>query len=89
MSWAQIENKHRGKYGRNFIICEDPSEREFLTGAILESFNFLKHEYVEQAFNECCKGMIFPCDRKKCLQTIKGYVGKNITMQHVSNYSYF
>ncbi len=89
MSWVQIERKHAEMYGRNFVFCEEASERKFLADAILEAFNFLKREFIEDAFDYCLKNMKSPCERKEFLNIVKGHIGKKITFNHVSNYKNF
>jgi hypothetical protein len=89
MSWVKIEYKHEEKFKRNFVLCTDAEEREFVIDSIIEIFSFLRRDYLEEAFDDCCRLYGSVCERKKFFQSVKAQVGKRITVNHVMGYTDF
>lgn len=89
MSWVKIEDRHEAAYKRNFILCSEPCERKFMIDVIIETFSFLKRDYLEEAFDNCCQTMGPACERKKFLHNVKQLVGKKITVNYVKGYANF
>jgi len=53
MGWNEVGNKHIDRYIRDFITCEDSSEKEFLVRTIEEEFPTLQKAEIEEVMNEC------------------------------------
>ncbi len=70
MSWEQVDDKHKKKFDKNFVSCEEPYERKYIIDTITEHFPYASRSRVEQAITHCCKTIRAPRDRKaflKCL----------------------
>jgi hypothetical protein len=89
MSWAQIEKKHHEKYKREFILCREPEERNFIINSILESFTFIKREEIEKTFEHFCQTSVQPTERELFLARIKEHLGREITSNYVKRYTFF
>lgn len=86
MSWSQIEKEHRAKYKRDFVMCKQDEERNFLINAIVETFTFIKREEVEKTFDHFCNAAAQPAERDLFLARIKEHLGKQITFKYVQGY---
>ena len=76
MSWNNVDDKHKKKYDRNFIACDERYEREYIINTILEEFSFMKRESVERAVDHCCRIIPAPRPRKRFLDCVKENIGK-------------
>jgi hypothetical protein len=76
MSWNAVDDKHKKKYDRNFVSCEEPYERKYIIDTIMEHFPYFKRDSVERAVDHCCKTIRAPRDRKKYLQCVADNIGK-------------
>ena len=86
MGWAQIEKKHREKYHRDFVLCRETDERNFVIDSILETFTFIKRQDVEKTFDHFCENCVQPPTRVLFLDRIKEQLGKEITENYVKKY---
>lgn len=86
MSWSQIEKEHAARYKRDFVMCREEEERNFLINAIVGSFTFIKREEVERAFDHFCHGTVQPAERDLFLARVKQHLGKQITFNYVQAY---
>ena len=89
MSWAQIEKKHYEKYKRDFILCREKSERNFIINAILDSFTFVHRKEVEKSFDHFCETSSYPAERDLFLARIKEYLAKEVTSNYVKRCSLY
>ena len=71
MSWNTVDDKHKKKYDRNFVACDEPYEREWIFTTILEHFPSYKRADVEQAADACCKQIPAPRPRTTFLDCVK------------------
>ena len=76
MSWTNVDDKHKKKYDRLFVSCEEPYEKEYIINTIMEEFPFLKRESVERAVEHCCKKIPAPRERGRFLQCVADNIGK-------------
>jgi hypothetical protein len=76
MSWNNVDNKHKKKFDRNFVACDEKYEREFIIDSILEEFPYFYREIVEKAVIHCCKKIHAPRERKKFLECVADHIGK-------------
>lgn len=76
MSWINVDDKHKKKYDRNFVSCEEQYEREYVINTILEEFTYFKRESVTRAVEHCCRTMSAPRERKAFLDCVKNHIGK-------------
>jgi hypothetical protein len=86
MSWAIIERKHAARYKRDFVLCREEEERNFLINAIVETFPFIKREEVERTFDQFCNMAVQPAERELFLARVKEHLGKQITFNYVQAY---
>lgn len=76
MSWTNVDDKHKKKYDRHFVSCEEQHEREYVINTILEEFPYFKRESVTRAVEHCCKTVRAPRERKAFLDCVKNNIGK-------------
>jgi len=69
MSWNTVDDKHKKKYDRNFVSCDEKYERDFIIQIILEVFPYLSRPKVEAAVDHCCR-TILRHDRGKGIGTV-------------------
>ncbi|MBS1614924.1 MAG: hypothetical protein JST06_02285 [Bacteroidetes bacterium] len=72
MSWNTVDDKHKKKYDRNFVACDEKYERDYIINTILEQFPRLSRASVEAAVDSCCKTIPAPRPRDKFLECLKG-----------------
>ncbi len=72
MSWNNVDDKHKKKYDRNFVACDEKYEREYIVKIIREEFPYYTQQEVEQAVDSCCKSIPAPRPRDKFLECLKG-----------------
>jgi hypothetical protein len=89
MSWAQIERSHYEKYKRDFVLCREPEERDFLIHAIVTTFTFIQKEEVERTFDHFCNADQQPLERELFMAGIREHLGKEITHNYVKRYGHF
>ncbi len=89
MSWSQIEKKHQERYNRDFILCREQEERNFLVNAILDVFNFISRDEVEKTFDHFCSTSVQPAERALFLARIKEHLGRLITTRYVQRYEHY
>ncbi len=75
MSWSNVDNKHKKKYDRNFVSCEEAYERQFIIDTIAEEFPKLDRPAIEEAINACCKSIKAPRTRESFIKCIKKKFG--------------
>lgn len=72
-----MEQLHRAAYNRNYIICEDEKEREFLIKCILQEIKTpVKPEDVEVALGYACRNTSAPRMLKEILRITAEVMGK-------------
>ena len=71
MGWNNADNKHKKKYDRNFVSCDETYERAYVKQVIKEEFPALTDSAIDTAIESCCKSIPAPRPRDvfmKCLQ---------------------
>jgi len=71
MSWNNVDNKHKKKYDRNFVSCDEPYERAYIKQIIKEEFPSLNDSAIDAAIASCCATVPAPRPRQtfwNCLQ---------------------
>lgn len=76
MSWQNVDDKHKKRYDRNFVSCDESYERKYVIDTILEEFPFFNRTSVERAVDHCCKTIRAPRERKAFLNCVKDNIGK-------------
>ena len=71
MGWAHIEKEHAARYKRDFVMCSEEEERNFLVSTIVETFTFIKREEVESTFDYLWRAAVHPVERDLFLARIK------------------
>lgn len=71
MGWDKVDDKHKKKYDRNFVACDEAYERKYIIDTILEEFPKLTRSDVEKAVDHCCKAIKAPRPRKDFLECVK------------------
>jgi hypothetical protein len=71
MGWKAIHDKYKKRYVRNFVVCEQRYEREFLVNLILEHFSRLSRQKVEEAIDSCCASIPIPRQRELFIECLK------------------
>lgn len=71
MSWENVDNKHKKKYDRNFVSCQEPYERKYIIDTILEEFPNFSRARVESAVDHCCRAIPAPRPRANFLNCVK------------------
>src|SRR4249920_97947 len=46
MSWDNVDNKHKRRYDRNFVSCEEAYEKTSILDTIMEEFPYFNRESV-------------------------------------------
>lgn len=75
MSWNTVDDKHKRKYDRGFVSCEEYYERKYIIDSIMEHFPNLTRSKVESAVDHCCRTIPAPRPRKKFLQCVANELG--------------
>lgn len=75
MSWNEIDDKHKRKYDRNFVACEESYERKYIIDTILEHFPHLRRTDVELAVDHCCRTIPAPRPRRNFLECVAKQLG--------------
>lgn len=71
MSWTTVDDKHKKRFDRDFVSCEETYERRFIIDTILEHFPWLTHAQVSAAVDHCCKTIPAPRPRDRFIQCLK------------------
>ncbi len=53
MSWNNVDNKHKKKYDRNFVSCDETYERAYIKQIIKEEFPSLSDSTIDAAISSC------------------------------------
>jgi hypothetical protein len=77
MSWNNIDDKHKKKYDRGFVSCEEHYEKVYIIDTILEHLPDYTREQVEKAVEHCCKTIGAPRPRKQFLQCVAQQLGSS------------
>jgi hypothetical protein len=65
MSWNNVDDKHKKRYDKNFVSCDERYERDYIIQIILEEFPNLTRARVEAAVDHCCKSISAPRPRNR------------------------
>jgi hypothetical protein len=71
MSWQSIDSKHKKKYGRNFVACEEGDEREYVINLIKEILPYYARVDIARAVQSCCQSIDAPRQRDFFLQCVR------------------
>ncbi len=71
MSWNSVDNKHKVRYDRNFVSCQEPYERKYIIDTILEEFPYYTRAKVENAVDHCCRAIAAPRPRTTFLNCVQ------------------
>lgn len=74
MSWNNVDNKHKLKYDRNYVSCEEYYEREFIINTILYEFPNYSKERVKAVIENCCRTIPAPRDRVQFLRCVQSHL---------------
>ncbi len=88
MGWGEIEKQHHEKYKRDFILCREAEERNFIINSILQEFAFVKREDIEKTFDHFCATSAQPAETDLFLARIKEHLGSKITFDYVKRYAF-
>lgn len=77
MSWNSADDKHKKKYDRNFVSCEESYERDYVKKVIKEEFPYLTDSSIESAIAHCCKSIATPRPRGEFFNCLKRQLGGN------------
>lgn len=75
MGWNEVDNKHKKKYDRLFVACDEHYEREYIKKIIKEEFPALSETIIESAINSCCASIPAPRPRDKFMACLKQRLG--------------
>ena len=75
MSWSNVDNKHKKKYDKNFVSCEEAYEKKFIIDIISEEFPKLNKPAIEKAVDSCCISIKAPRPRGEFINCIKRKLG--------------
>ena len=64
MSWNDVDNKHKKRYDRNFVSCDEKYERDYIIQIIQEGFPYYSKAQIETAIDHCCRTIRAPRPRK-------------------------
>ena len=70
-SWQSIDHKHRKKYGRSFVACDERYERDFIVSLIKETLPFYARLDIEKAVDDCCISIEAPRSKEVFWQCVK------------------
>ena len=76
MGWNNIDKKHKKKYDRDFVSCEEPGERKYVVDIIMEEFPYFERASIERSVNYSCRTIPSPRDRKIFLECVVDHIGK-------------
>lgn len=71
MTWQIIHNKHKKKYRRNFIACDERNEREYLINLIKETLPYYARMDIVHAVDWCCHAISAPRQRDEFLGCVR------------------
>ncbi len=74
MSWDKVDDKHKKKYDRDYVSCEESYERRYVIDTILEHFPHLTRVKVEQAVDHCCRTIRAPQQQKIFLKCVENNI---------------
>jgi hypothetical protein len=64
MSWNDVDDKHKKRFDRIFVSCEENYEKNFIIDSIVEEFPWYTRARVEAAVGHCCRIIPAPRPRK-------------------------
>lgn len=76
MNKEQIIACHHKFYMRNYFLCEDETEREFIIQLLLVMFPRNSHEEVDCALGYACRTVRDKCNLKLVLECAMENIGK-------------
>lgn len=77
MTWENAIEEHRKQYGRNYMVCEDEQEREFLIDLIAPLLEGYDKQQIDLVIGFACRTIVNDkCDLKIVLNCVKENIGK-------------
>lgn len=77
MGWNEVDDKHKRKYDRNFVACDERYERIYIIDTIMEEHPQYSRGQVERAVDHCCNSIRAPRPRKEFLQCVATQLGSS------------
>jgi hypothetical protein len=71
MSWHIILEQYKRRYTRNFVVCEERYEREYIINLVMQHFSRLSRSKVEAAVDSCCLATRIPRARETFIECLK------------------
>ena len=75
MSWNNVDEKHKRRFDRDSVSCEEKNERDYIIRIIVEEFPQFKSERVENAVDHCCRIIHTPRPRRLFLNCLAAQLG--------------
>jgi hypothetical protein len=76
MSWNNVDDKHKRRFDRNFVSCEEAYEKKYIIDTIMEEFPYFNRNNVGRVVDHCCQIMRSPRPRKEFLDCVSKNIGK-------------
>ncbi len=75
MSWDNVDNKHKKRFDRNFVSCDESYERAYIKQVIKEEFPSLSDSAIDAAIAACCASIAAPRPRQTFLNCLRQRLG--------------
>lgn len=76
MNFESVMQAHKEQYGRNYLICENEQERNFLLQVLAPYYAAYSYYELDLALGYACRTAIDKCNLKAVLQTMHSIIGK-------------
>jgi len=70
MGWNEVDDKHKKKFDREYISCEDIFEKNFIVDTICDECDHNRADVYNAVIN-CCLSIPTPRSRKNFLDCVK------------------
>ncbi|MBI3219069.1 MAG: hypothetical protein HYZ44_06135 [Bacteroidetes bacterium] len=57
MEWSKLEEMHKNTFGREYVACHEPHERNWIIDNVIQVLPQYRKSVVEQAVVEVCTSM--------------------------------
>jgi hypothetical protein len=75
MGWSNIDDKHKKKFDRFFVSCDEMYEMSYIKEIIKEEFPWHSEDAINNAILSCCASVPAPRLRSSFLACLKKKLG--------------
>ena len=71
MGWSNIDEKHKKKFDRYYVSCNEPYEKAYIAYLVKDEFPWLEEDTINEAIISCCVAIPAPRQRWKFFERMQ------------------